>query len=497
MSSAPSRAWRVHPRTRAGIIVDARDYYCAFYELAKQARRSILLLGWQFDSDVPLLRGKDVPPGTDPEAVELLPFLDGLCAANPALEVRILAWDHSLWLSLEREVLQKLSFDLRTSKNFYFENDATVSQYGAHHQKVAIIDGRIAFLGSADICQDRWDTSQHACGDELRVGRGGKACKPYHEVQAVVTGAAARSLVDLFVERWKDGTGQHLDAASLVADGPAEDDPLPRQVTLEMPLAEATLHRQFPHRLGRPPVREVRDLLVSWIDEAERLIYIETQYFTSRAVCDALVERMRAEGRSKLEIVVVLPRKPEALKEELAVGATQVEVLDELTRVARQTGHSLGVYNVAGRQGDGEDLFVYIHSKLLVVDDLRLTIGSANLNNRSMSLDSEINIAWSTDDPEDEVGTAIERLRHRLLSEHCALELAPWFFDARGLVGRLDGLARSRRGRLRQHEIELEEPSVLMKLGQRIASAYADPLHSPESRETPLPFDAPAPTRPG
>jgi phosphatidylserine/phosphatidylglycerophosphate/cardiolipin synthase-like enzyme len=277
MSSAPGRAWRVHARTHAGIIIDARDYYCAFYELAKKARRSILLLGWQFDSDVPLVRGKDVPPGVDPEDVELLPFLDGLCAKNPALEVRILAWDHSLWLALEREALQKLSFDLRTSKNFYFENDATVSQYGAHHQKVAIIDGRIAFLGSADICQDRWDTSEHACGDELRVGRGGKPCKPYHEVQAVVTGDAARSLVDLFVDRWADGTGQRLDAASLVADGPEEPDPLPRQVSLTMPLADVSLHRQFPHRLGRLPVREVRDLLVSWIGEAERLIYVETQ----------------------------------------------------------------------------------------------------------------------------------------------------------------------------------------------------------------------------
>ncbi len=497
MSSPAARAWRVHPRTRAGIIIDARDYYRAFYELAKQARRSILLLGWQFDSDVPLVRGKDVPPGVDPEAVELLPFLDGLCAANPALEVRMLAWDHSLWLALEREALQKLSFDLRTSKNFHFENDATVSQYGAHHQKVAIIDGRIAFLGSADICQDRWDTSHHACGDELRVGRGGKPCKPYHEVQAVVTGAAARSLVDLFVERWADGTGERLDAPSLIGAGPEEDAPLPRQVTLEMPLAEVAIHRQFPHRLGRPPVREVRDLFVSLIDEAEELVYVETQYLTSRAVRDALVERMRAEGRSKLEIVVVLPRKPEALKEELAVGATQAEVLEELTHVARENGHSLGVYNVAAGARNGDDLFVYIHAKLLVVDDRRLTIGSANLNNRSMSLDSEINVAWSTDDPDDELGTAIEALRHRLLREHCALELAPWFLDPRGLVGRLDGLAASGRGRLRRHDIDVEEPSVLKKLGQKIASAYADPLHSPESRESPLPFDAPAPSRPG
>lgn len=428
----------------------------------------------------------------------MLRFLDGLCAQNRDLEVRILAWDHSLWFSLEREVLQKLSFAVRTSKNFFFENDATVSQYGAHHQKVAIIDGRIGFLGSADICQDRWDTSAHACGDELRVGRSGKVCKPYHEVQAVVTGDAARSLVDLFVERWRDGTGITLDTNALVAPGQAEPDPLPRQTTLAMPPASVAFYRQFPHRLGREAVREVRDLMTSWIAEAERHIYIETQYFTSRAICDALVARMQDASKPRLEVVCILPQKPEALKEELAVGATQVEVLDELHRIARAHGHALGVYNVAGRSDDGSSHYVYIHSKLLMVDDRRLTLGSANLNNRSMTLDSEINVAWETDDGADELAHAIRALKDRLLREHTAIEeLAHWYFDPRGIVGRLDALARARRGRLREHEIAPEEPNVLMKIGQAIASAYADPLHSPESRETPLPFDGPAPSRPG
>jgi phosphatidylserine/phosphatidylglycerophosphate/cardiolipin synthase-like enzyme len=495
-SVAPLRhAWRIHPATRAGIIVDARDYYRAFYEAARTAQRSILLLGWQFDSDVPLLRGADVPPGVDPESVQLLPFLDGLCAANPRLEVRVLAWDHSLWFALEREILQKLSFTLRTSKNFYFENDATVSQYGAHHQKVAIIDGRIAFLGSSDVCQDRWDTSNHACGDELRVGRAGNPCKPYHEVQAVVTGAAARSLVDLFVERWADGVGELLDAESLVRRT-EEEAPLPPMVTVPMPVAEIGFFRQFSHRLGRPPVREVCDLLTSWIDAAERFIYVETQYFTSKLVTDALVRRMRAADRSKLELVFVLPQRPEALKEELAVGATQVEVLTQLAQVAREHGHALGVYNVASRRGDGTDLYRYIHSKLMIVDDCRLTLGSANLNNRSMSLDSEINIAWATEIPTDDVAIAIRTLRHRLLREHLGLELEASSLDGPGLVRRLDALATAREGALRLHDLQPEQPSILMKLGQRIAAAYADPIHSPESRETPLPFDGPAPSRP-
>jgi phospholipase D1/2 len=476
-------AWRVHPQTRSGILIDARDYYCAFYRLAKRARRSILLLGWQFDSDVPLVRGKDVPPGVDPESVELLPFLDALCAANSDLDVRMLAWDYAIWFVLEREVLQKLSFALRTQPNFHFENDATVSQWGAHHQKLAIIDGQVAFLGSADICQDRWDTSAHACVNPERVSRSGNPCKPYHEVQAVVSGAAARSLVDIFIEPWVDRTGEALDPKDLVV--PSGDERIPCEVTYPMPVADVAIHRQFPHRLGRRAVREISDLIVEWIRSAEQLLYFETQYFTSKVIRDALIERMRAPERSKLQIVFMLPQKPEALKEELAVGATQAEVLDEIARVAAETGHDVGVYNVA------EKMPVYIHSKVMIVDDHRLTLGSANLNNRSMSLDSELNVSWSG----SAVAEAIKGLRIRLLREHIALDVPPWFLDANGLVARLDAMAKKSESRLQFHDLTPEEPSVLMKLGQSIASAYGDPEHSPDSRPSPLPFDAPAPRR--
>ena len=64
-----------------GLLVDGRDYYRAFYQAAQQARRYILIAGWQFDSAVPLLRGRD-RRGVRLR-VRLLPFLKTLCEANP------------------------------------------------------------------------------------------------------------------------------------------------------------------------------------------------------------------------------------------------------------------------------------------------------------------------------------------------------------------------------------------------------------------------------
>src|SRR5689334_9849724 len=89
--------WKAGKPDTAGILVDAAAYYQAFYEAALQAKRTIILSGWQFDRGVPLLRGDAVPPGAE---VRLLAFLNRLCQQKPELQVFILAWDFHLVFSL-------------------------------------------------------------------------------------------------------------------------------------------------------------------------------------------------------------------------------------------------------------------------------------------------------------------------------------------------------------------------------------------------------------
>jgi hypothetical protein len=70
-------AQRIADADDSGIIIDARDYYYSFYKAAEQARRYILMSGWQFDTGVKLLRGEDAPPGAE---VHFLKFLVGYAA---------------------------------------------------------------------------------------------------------------------------------------------------------------------------------------------------------------------------------------------------------------------------------------------------------------------------------------------------------------------------------------------------------------------------------
>lgn len=477
--------WKIHERSKAGLLVDARDYYRAFYEAALHARRSILLLGWQFDSDVELVRGADLPEGVQPADVQLLPLLDRLCRERPELEVRILAWSHSLWFALEREVLQKVVFSLGTAERLSFRLDDTVDFGGSHHQKVAVIDGRIAFMGSADLCHDRWDTSEHAAFEPLRLSRSGTVHKPYHEVQAVFVGAVARSFVQLFAERWRHAVGEQVDPAAWIDDA-ADEEVIDVPVTLAMPRATVALSRTVPRGEGRDRIHEIRELYARAIKSARRSIYIETQYLTSCTVRDALLRRLGDRRRPPLDFVLVLPTKPERLKEELTVAYPQAAVLDQIRSRALANGHALGVYHVVARdEATGAEAWVYVHSKLMIVDDRFFTMGSANLANRSMTVDSEINATWAAEEGDRRLASAIRRVRVRLLSEHVGATSNPRatlraLARDQGLVARLDAMIASGEGRLRPHDFSRSAaPGAIAKATAELACDYVDPPDVP------------------
>jgi phospholipase D1/2 len=122
----PRNCWAVARARQAGLLVDASDYYVAFYQAALEARRYILLSGWQFDSGVELLRGDDTGLAKRAGApTTLLPFLNHLCETRPELEIDILAWDFHVVFALEREWMQKVLFHWKTHKRLRFHFDST------------------------------------------------------------------------------------------------------------------------------------------------------------------------------------------------------------------------------------------------------------------------------------------------------------------------------------------------------------------------------------
>jgi phosphatidylserine/phosphatidylglycerophosphate/cardiolipin synthase-like enzyme len=156
-----------------------------------------------------------------------------------------------------------------------------------------------------------------------------------------------------------------------------------------------------------------------------------------------------------LEIVLILPDKSKRFKDRVAMGFAQRRILERLTAAAKRYHHQLGVYYSAAPSEAG-DVPVFVHSKVLSIDDRFLLVSSANATNRSMGFDSELGIAWEADAPTPSLRSA----RIELLGEHCGLprERAHALLAATpGLVGRLDELARSKAHRLRIHDRNTDE----------------------------------------
>ena len=438
---------------RSGVLVDGRDFYRAFYEACCRAERTILMAGWQFSCNTELVRGPDAAHCRYPTT--LLELLSVLCEERPALEVYMLPWDSSPVFAFEREPLQRLKLRINGHPRIHWKMDNMHPAGASHHQKLFIIDRAIAFLGGMDVCNARWDDRTHRARDGVRDRHG----KPYHDVTAFVTGDAVDVLRDWYARRWQIATRRPL----ALPDQPRTS--IEIRPSFEVSAPRIALARTWPEmeKCKLPEVRELLRLHQHAIAQARHTIYIENQYFSSYAIATALECRMR-QGGAPLEIVLVLPKHSAGLKERISIGVYQARILEQLTKLARQTGHHLGVYYQAatGRRA-GEELPVFIHAKVLAVDDRFLLISSANLTNRSMGFDTELGIAWEAPLPSESLRGA----RLELLAEHCGMPRADTearFASPRDLVANLDALARAKTHLLRLHGRNRDErPGWLMR----------------------------------
>src|SRR5690606_25395620 len=104
------------------------------------------------------------------------------------------------------------------------------------------------------------------------------------------------------------------------------------------------------------------------------------QYFASRKIARAIAQRLReADGP---EIVVVNPDTAEGWLEPIAMDSARARLVEALQRLDEHGRFRLYHPQTQGGQA------IYVHAKILVVDDRLFRVGSSNFNNRSMRLDS-------------------------------------------------------------------------------------------------------------
>ncbi|MBE0574916.1 MAG: VTT domain-containing protein [Desulfuromonadales bacterium] len=391
--------WKVVDTGRISFLIDGEVYFRTVAEAFDAARQAIYIIGWDIDSRIRLRRDN----GDQQETFSQ--FINRLAHDKPDLRIYILEWDFAMLYSLEREAMPLLNFGWKTNQRIHFELDDDHPVGASHHQKIVVIDDRLAFVGGFDLASGRWDTQEHAPEQPERCDSG-ETYGPFHDVQIMVDGEAAAALGCLARARWEQMTGDELPAVEGV-----EHDPWPESTQPDLERARVAILRTIPEHNGNPEVREIEGFYLDAIDRAKSSIYIENQYLTSHVIGTALEKSLcKPDGP---EVLLVLPRKSSGWLEEETMGALRQLLLKKLIQADQ---HQRLKVCYPDRKGLNSNI-INVHSKVMIIDDALLTIGSANLSNRSMGFDTECNLAMSAEG-QTRVQKAIAGFRNRLLAEH-------------------------------------------------------------------------------
>ncbi|WP_379547166.1 phospholipase D-like domain-containing protein [Qipengyuania sp. DSG2-2] len=410
--SAEPGVWRFGLAERASVIVDAEGYFAHMQQAMLNARRRIMLVGWDFDTRIHLSQGRRwyERPADNSYPERLGSFLSWLVRHRDELEIRVLKWGLSFFQLGARGSMLVDLLRMWPKKRITFKFDTQHPVGCTHHQKLAVLDEKLAVCGGIDLTHDRWDTREHKEIDSRRRRPRGKTYGPWHDITFMMEGPIAGELSDLCRARW-----QRAGAGKLEDLEPAEKSLWPEKLSVDFEDVEIGIARTRAEYEDTSPICEIETLMLDQIAAAERFIYIENQYFTSRKIADAIIKRLEEENPP--EIVLVHPQHAEGWLERQAMDHAR----SALVRLIGEADKHNRFRVYVAWTGDTP---IYIHAKLMIVDDRILRIGSANLNNRSMGLDSECDVFIDCD-REANRGKGFEEtirdLRTSLLAEHCGV----------------------------------------------------------------------------
>jgi len=432
---ARSGAFAPAAGSRVELLVDGEEALPRLAEEIATARSHVHLAGWCFSAGFRLGHG-------GPTLRELLADVAG------RVDVRVLAWAGAplpLFRPDRREV-RRMRDELVAGTRISIALDAHERPMHCHHEKLAIVDDRVAYVGGIDLTSlagDRLDRSEHP--PRGAIG--------WHDACFRLEGPIVADVAEHFLLRWRE----------LASDAPAQ--PV-RRAPLEGGL-EAQLVRTVPEHLydGLPQGEfTVLESYLRAIRAAERLVYLESQFLWSPELVTALAAKLREPPRDDFRVVALLPAQP--------------------NNGSDDTRGQLGVLIDAAKRGGAEQRFlactlyqpgpagrpVYVHAKVGIVDDRWLTVGSANLNEHSLFNDTEANVVLRDAD-------AARSARLRLWAEHLELPAAALDDDPARVVDELWRPLAERNARRRRQLGHAEHRLLLLPHLSRRSEALLGPLN--------------------
>lgn len=411
------------------LLIDSQDYYQAFVEVGSKATSSLHVAGWEIDGRMIL------NPLCPNKPINLRQYLNQL-AAN-LHEINLFSWKAPMYLLFGRERFSYLKWKLKTSKKIKFTHNRFPYFFGSYHEKIAIFDHQCAFIGGIDLAKKRWDTQDHNCQNQLRKDWNGQGYNPIHDVQFVLTGEIVQDLEE-FVQK-RSASNLYISQQSGQISAPLwPDSYAPELKEIKAAISRTEVEKQ---------IYEIESLYKDAIRCATDYILIENQYFSHHEIITEICHKLEEEVGP--EIIIILPILYRGWFESSVYISERNKAIKKMRQADKHQRLRI-LYPHA--PSDDEDNFIVVHSKTMIIDNVFLTMGSANLNFRSMRVDREINLSFEAG-PETKIRNFITDKVCGLMAEH--LDVSPemfrqHFLKSKSLIGSIDLFKDKRKKTLRE-----------------------------------------------
>ncbi|CAL1360752.1 unnamed protein product [Linum trigynum] len=432
---------------------------------------AVRVLIWDDETCFPLIKNKGLMGTHDQDALAYFKHTKVICKLCPRLHHKFPTFftHHQKTLTLDSPMAGTIGD--REVVSFVGGLDLCDGRFDTEQHSL------FRTLNKESHCQDFYQTSINGAS----MVKGGPR-EPWHDVHACVLGEAAWDVLRNFEERWgkqcdpslliPTSSLAHLRAPPTNVNGTLDSsNPMRNWKVQVFRSIDHVSTSQLPRNLRIE--RSIHEAYVEAIRRAERFIYIENQYFIGGChmwahdrgcgcknlipVEIALKVSQKIRERQRFSVYIVIPMWPEGCPEGETVHdilhwtrmtmSMMYRMIGEVLQECGEQGHPrdyLNFFCLANREAESGKEFVppysprpstqywfaqkhrrfmvYVHSKLMIVDDAYLLIGSANVNQRSMDgrRDTEITIGCYQPQPRviDPTPKDVQNYRMSLWYEH-------------------------------------------------------------------------------
>ncbi len=356
---------------RVDWLIDNVETYGRLLDSLRGARRSVHIAQLAFDADCTVYADDSLTGFLTSDVVMAELLID--LAREHSVAVRIVL--NATWILNTARPLRRF-FARRGIAREKIEVRGLSRFPHFLHAKVVIIDGQEAFLLGSPLVNSYWDNGSHIPFDARRPLRelGGR---PLHDVSMRVSGPIVGDLERMFANIWRAADESGSSDASPAPFRGGEDLTCGRGAGTRLVCdAPDGIFPCVPDRAVR-----MLDEILAAIARARSLIYIEHQYLTSRPIVSALGDALRRAAA--LEIIIVLNQNPD-------LTAYRGWQNAQLREHALFTHPRVGIFSLwstnadSARAGSTRINQLFIHSKVIVVDDEWAAAGTSNLDGVSL-----------------------------------------------------------------------------------------------------------------